>query len=167
MFELGKLRSSGKDRKRVGRGGSRGRTSGKGHKGQSARSGGDVRRGFEGGQMPLHRRLPKRGFNNYNFEREFSIVNIQQLEHRFSDGDTVTVDSLVHVGVVQPKTSAPGLNRKRMFVKILGHGSLQKKLIVQAHAFSVQARTAIESVGGRAEIIEMQQSGGAKLTKEK
>lgn len=167
MFDLDKLRSSGKSRKRVGRGGSRGRTSGRGHKGQSARSGGNVTRGFEGGQMPLHRRLPKRGFNNYNFEKEFSIVNIQQLEHRFRDGDTVTVDSLISAGIVQPRSSSPDLNGKRIFVKVLGKGTLQKKLVVQAHAFSAQARTAIESVGGAAEVVEMQQRGGAKLTKEK
>lgn len=159
MFELSKLRSSGKSRKRVGRGGSRGRTSGRGHKGQSARSGGNVTRGFEGGQMPLHRRLPKRGFNNYNFQKEFSIVNIQQLEHKFNDGDTVTVHSLIEVGIIQPRMSAPDLKSKRVFVKILGHGTLQKKLIVQAHAFSANARIAVESAGGKAEIIEMQQSG--------
>lgn len=167
MFELSKLRSSGKSRKRIGRGGSRGGTSGKGHKGQSARSGGTVTRGFEGGQMPLHRRIPKRGFNNYNFKKEYSIVNVQQLENRFNDGDKVTIDSLINLGVVQPRISSPAIKNRKIFVKILGHGTLQKKLTVQAHAFSVSARTAIEKSGGIVEIIEMQQNGEALLTEER
>lgn len=156
MFELHKLRSAGKDRKRVGRGGSRGGTSGRGHKGQSARSGGTVTRGFEGGQMPLHRRLPKRGFNNYNFDKEFSVVNIQQLEQCFNNGDTVTIETLINVGIVKPRFSSPDLKSRRIFVKILGKGILQKKLTVLAHAFSAQARAAIENTGGHVEVVEMQ-----------
>jgi len=118
--------------------------------------------------MPLHRRIPKRGFNNYNFKKEYSIVNIQQLESRFNDGDKVTVDSLIECGVVQPRMSSPEVKNKRIFLKILGHGILQKKLIVQAHAFSVSARKAIENSGGKVEIIEMQQQNGESMvTKER
>jgi large subunit ribosomal protein L15 len=95
MFSLDNLQSAGKDRKRVGRGGSRGGTSGRGHKGQNARSGGPKGRGFEGGQTPLQRRLPKRGFTNARFSKETSIVNVNSLERAFAEGEEVNVLTLV------------------------------------------------------------------------
>jgi large subunit ribosomal protein L15 len=156
MFELNKLRSSGKDRKRVGRGGSRGGTSGKGHKGQSARSGGTVTRGFEGGQMPLHRRLPKRGFNNAQFREEFSIINLGQLEQRFNDKDVITVGTLIKVGLVRPKMSASEIAKRGVWVKLLGNGVLKKKLTIQVHACSDHALKAVEQAGGTVELIARQ-----------
>jgi len=154
MFELNKLKSSGKKRKRIGRGGARGGTSGKGNKGQKARSGPNLKRGFEGGQMPLHRRLPKRGFNNYNFDREFSIVNIEQLERSFNDGAVITPELLIESGTISVKISAPKLNKKGIFVKILGKGVLSKKFTVHAHACSESAKEAIEKQGGIVELID-------------
>jgi large subunit ribosomal protein L15 len=154
MFELNKLRSSGKSRKRIGRGGSRGGSSGRGNKGQKARSGGGVRRGFEGGQMPLHRRLPKSGFNNAEFKKIFSIVNLGQLENIFKDGETVDFDALVRVGLVKIRSSAPEIVKKSALVKILAQGTLQKKLVVTAHAFSEAARAAIENSGGRVNLVK-------------
>src|ERR1700752_2609972 len=105
MFRLENLQPSGKDRKRVGRGGSRGGTSGRGHKGQNARSGGPKGRGFEGGQTPLQRRLPKRGFNNNRFAKEISLVNISTLERVFADGDEVNAQVLFQKGLIKPKKS--------------------------------------------------------------
>src|SRR5215831_1289236 len=105
MFCLENLQSSGKKRKRVGRGGAHGGTSCRGHKGQNARSGGPKGRGFEGGQTPLQRRLPKRGFNNVNFAKEISLVNLDVLERAFSDGEEVNVHALIQKGLVKPKTS--------------------------------------------------------------
>ena len=136
---------SNKKRKRVGRGdgSGHGKTSGRGHKGQGARSGGNVQPGFEGGQMPLQRRLPKRGFHN-PFRVEFSVVNIAQLEE-LAAGSEVTPEILREHGWVS------GKNRR---VKILGEGSLSKALSVKAHGFSASAREKIEAAGGKAEIIE-------------
>lgn len=127
--------------KRVGRGrgSGLGQTSGKGHKGQLARSGGKVRRGFEGGQTPLIRRLPKFGFSNVDFQVEVHIVNLSQLEKL---SGTVTPASLKEAGVVH---GSP--------VKILGNGKLTKSLTVQAHFFSKSAKEAIEAAGGKAEVI--------------
>lgn len=154
MFSLDNLQSSGKDRKRVGRGGSRGGTSGRGHKGQNARSGGPKGRGFEGGQTPLQRRLPKRGFTNAHFSREVSIVNINTLERAFSEEEEVNVFSLMQKGLIRAKKSEQRDIKKGTIVKILGNGELSKKLIVSAFAFSASAKKAIEKVGGKALIIK-------------
>jgi large subunit ribosomal protein L15 len=150
MFSLDNLQSAGKNRKRVGRGGSRGGTSGRGHKGQNARSGGPKGRGFEGGQTPLQRRLPKRGFSNAPFSKEISLVNLSSLERVFVDGDEVNVDVLVQKGLIKPKRSEQSDVKKGTIVKILGDGELSKKLTVSAYAFSASAIQAIEKVGGKA-----------------
>jgi large subunit ribosomal protein L15 len=154
MFSLDNLQSAGKDRKRVGRGGSRGGTSGRGHKGQNARSGGPKGRGFEGGQTPLQRRLPKRGFTNARFSKEMSIVNVDSLERAFADGEEVNVLTLVEKGLIKVKTSEQRDLKKGTIVKILGDGELSKKLTVSAFAFSASAKQAIEKVGGKALIIK-------------
>lgn len=154
MFRLENLESAGKDRKRVGRGGSRGGTSGRGHKGQNARSGGPKGIGFEGGQTPLRRRLPKRGFNNVNFSRMFSLVNLKHLESFFTEGAEINVAMLTERGLVRPKKSEQCDFKKGMFVKILGDGILSKKFTVSAHAFSASALQAIEKAGGKALIIK-------------
>ena len=132
-------------RKRVGRGpgSGTGKTSGKGHKGQNARSGGGVRPGFEGGQLPLFRRLSKRGFNNYNFRTVYATVNVGDLE-RFEEGTTVTKELLIEVGLVTKELDG---------VKILGNGELTKKLTVKADKFSSAAKEKIENVGGTTEVI--------------
>lgn len=133
-------------RKRVGRGGSRGGTSGKGHKGQKARSGAGRKIGpaFEGGQMPLHRRLPKRGFTNARFKKEFYLVNLDQLDTAFNDGDSVTKDTLVEKGLVKST---------RVLVKILGRGKLEKKINLTVDACSAGAKEAIASCGGEIHLI--------------
>ena len=133
-------------RKRVGRGGSRGGTSGKGHKGQKARSGAGRKIGpaFEGGQMPLHRRLPKRGFTNARFKKEFYLVNLDQLDTAFNDGDAVTKDVLVEKGLVK---------NSRVLVKILGRGKLAKKINITVDACSTGAKEAIASCGGEIHLI--------------
>jgi large subunit ribosomal protein L15 len=130
--------------KRVGRGtgSGSGKTASRGHKGQKARSGGGVRRGFEGGQMPLFQRLPKRGFTNI-FRKELSEVNVETL-NRFEAGTVVTPQLLKDRGLVK------SLKAK---IKILGKGDLEKELTVQAHRFSAQAREKIDAAGGRAEVI--------------
>ena len=132
-------------RKRVGRGpgSGTGKTSGKGHKGQNARSGGGVRPGFEGGQLPLFRRLSKRGFNNYNFRTVYATVNVGDLE-RFEEGTTVTKELLVEVGLVKKELDG---------IKVLGNGILDKKLTVKANSFSKSAIEKIENKGGKAEVI--------------
>lgn len=144
LHELKPAEGSRKARKRVGRGGASGwgTTAGRGNKGQKARSGGGVRRGFEGGQMPLQRRIPKRGFTNI-FKKEYSIVNVEQL-NRFEDGAVVDVDALKKAGLV--KNVKDG-------VKVLGRGKLEKKLVVKAHAFSKTAVECIQAAGGSAEVI--------------
>ena len=132
-------------RKRVGRGpgSGTGKTSGKGHKGQNARSGGGVRPGFEGGQLPLFRRLSKRGFNNYEFRTVYATVNVGDLE-RFEEGTTVTKELLIEVGLVKKELDG---------IKVLGNGELTKKLTVKANKFSSTAKTKIENVGGTTEVI--------------
>ncbi|MBA2662495.1 MAG: 50S ribosomal protein L15 [Bradymonadaceae bacterium] len=134
-----------KDRKRVGRGhgSGTGKTAGKGHKGQKARSGGSVRPGFEGGQTPLHRRIPKLGFIN-PFSKEYSIINLDDLDRLFSDGDVVDDAKLREIGHVRRKLDG---------IKVLGSGQLTKKLTVKAHKFSKSAVVAIEKAGGSAEVI--------------
>ena len=133
-----------KDRKRVGRGpgSGNGKTAGKGHKGQLSRSGHKLRRNFEGGQMPLVRRLPKRGFTNI-FRREYAIVNVGQLE-RFPAGSEVTPELLLAERVISKLESG---------VKILGDGSLSRSLVVRAHKFSRKAQLLIEAAGGRCEVV--------------
>lgn len=132
-----------KSRKRVGRGpgSGLGKTSGRGHKGKGARSGGNVRPGYEGGQMPLQRRLPKRGFHSLN-RTSYAIVNLRGLE-QFADGTTVDPAALVEHGLV----------RRGHLVKVLGAGELTKKLTVKAHKFSESAKTRIESAGGAVEVL--------------
>ena len=130
--------------KRVGRGigSGTGKTSGKGHKGQNARSGGGVRPGFEGGQMPLYRRLPKRGFTNMN-SKHIVGINVSALE-RFDNDTVVTVETLLESGIVK---------NPRDGVKILGNGELTKKLTVKVNAFSESAKSKIEALGGTCEVI--------------
>jgi len=130
-------------RKRVGRGTGSGigKTCGRGTKGQQSRSGGGTPPGFEGGQMPLYRRLPKRGFNNSKFRTVYAIVNVGQLERAFDDGATVDADAIRDARLVNAK-SGP--------IKILGSGDLTKKLTVQADRFSGSAKRKIEAVGGQA-----------------
>jgi large subunit ribosomal protein L15 len=144
LHELKPAEGSRKTRNRVGRGigSGNGKTAGKGHKGQNARSGGGVRPGFEGGQTPLFQRLPKRGFTNIN-RKDFAIVNLDTL-NRFEDGTEVTPELLLETGIVSNVKSG---------VKILGNGQLPKKLTVKANKFSASAKEAIESAGGSVEVI--------------
>ena len=129
--------------KRVGRGTSsgNGKTAGKGHKGQNARSGGGVRPGFEGGQLPLFRRLPKRGFSNAKFKVEYATINVSDLD-KFEDGAVVTPELLKEMGIVKKQLAG---------IKVLGNGELTKKLTVKAHKFSASAVEKIEKMGGKAE----------------
>ncbi|WP_226038444.1 50S ribosomal protein L15 [Aquibacillus saliphilus] len=133
-----------KERNRVGRGMSsgNGKTSGRGHKGQNSRSGGGVRLGFEGGQMPLFQRLPKRGFTNVH-RKEFAIINLDAL-NRFEEGTEVTPELLIETGVV---------SKLKAGLKVLGNGNIEKKLTVKAHKFSASAKEAIEAAGGQTEVI--------------
>ncbi len=143
MFQLNNLPSLGKKRKRIGRGGSRGGTSGRGHKGQKARTGGKskIRAGFEGGQMPLVRRLPKRGFNNYEFATDVVIINLDSLNRWFETGQEVTKDLLFEKGYLK--------GSKKAQLKVLGKGVLSKPLIVYADRASKSAQDAIASSGGK------------------
>ena len=135
-----------KSRKRLGRGigSGLGKTSGKGHKGQNARSGGGVRPGFEGGQMPLFRRLPKRGFTNI-FSKEFATINVEQL-NKFDDNTVVTPEILFQEGLAKKNKATDG-------IKVLGNGELTVKITVQAHKFSKIATEKIEAAGGKVEVI--------------
>ena len=144
LHELSPAAGSKKDVKRIGRGAAsgQGKTAGKGHKGQKARAGRGMQVGFEGGQMPLQRRLPKRGFNNI-FAKEIATVNDSAL-NAFDDGATVTIEALVNAGLV--KKALDG-------VKVLGNGELSKKLTVQVNAYSESAKQKIEAAGGKAEVI--------------
>lgn len=144
LHELKPAEGSRGERKRKGRGigTGNGKTAGKGHKGQNARSGGGVRLGFEGGQTPLFRRLPKRGFTNIN-RKEFTIVNLSTL-NRFEDGTEVTPELLLETGVISKLNDG---------VKILASGAVEKKLTVKAHKFSSSAKEAIEAAGGSVEVI--------------
>ena len=143
LHELSPAPGSNKDvfRKGRGHGSGNGKTAGKGHKGQNARSGGGVRPGFEGGQMPLARRIPKRGFNN-KFAKEYATVNVSAL-NKFDNGETVTIDSLVKLGIVRKEYDG---------LKVLGNGELKKKLTVEAKVFSATAKEKIEAAGGKAEV---------------
>ena len=146
LDELKPAVGASKKRKRVGRGpgSGHGKTSCRGHKGQGARSGGNVQPGFEGGQMPLQRRLPKRGFFNI-FRDEMAVVNLSQLEE-LPAGSEATPESLAQRGFVSGKSRQ---------VKILGEGSLSKALTVRAHGFSAKAKEKIEAAGGKAELIAL------------
>jgi len=136
---------STKDRKRIGRGhgSGTGKTSGKGHKGQKARSGGSIKAGFEGGQMPMHRRLPKRGFKSLD-KKVYALVNLRDLE-LFEAGSVVDVQALGKAGLVKKVEDG---------IKILGDGELTKALTVKAHKFSKSASEKITAAGGKAEVIE-------------
>ncbi len=129
-------------RKGRGPGSGNGKTAGKGHKGQNARSGGGVRPGFEGGQLPLYRKLPKRGFHN-KFAANYAIVNVATLNSRFEDGETVNLETLKAKKIV--KKALDGL-------KVLGNGEITKKLTVEAKIFSATAKEKIEAAGGKAEV---------------
>ena len=144
LCELSPAVGSTKAPKRVGRGhgSGNGKTSGKGHKGQNARSGGGVRPGFEGGQMPLYRRLPKRGFNNI-FAKQYVTINVSELE-KFEDGTIVTAEVLKENGIVSKTLDG---------IKVLGRGEITKKLEVKVAKFSASAKEKIEKAGGKAEVI--------------
>ncbi len=145
LHELQPAAGSVKDVKRIGRGhgSGNGKTAGKGHKGQKARSGGSIRPGFEGGQMPLQRRMPKRGFNNI-FAKEFAEINVSVLEQRFEDGAVVDAQALIESGAI--KDAKDG-------IKILGNGDITKKLTVKAAKFTASAQEKIEKAGGKAEVM--------------
>ena len=145
LHELSPANGSTKARKRIGRGAGsgQGKTAGKGHKGQKARAGRGLRPSFEGGQMPLQRRIPKRGFVNI-FRTEMAIVNVAALEKNFEAGATVTVEALVEKGLVKKVLDG---------VKVLGNGDITKALTVQANAFSESAKAKIEAAGGKIEVI--------------
>lgn len=134
-------------RKRLGQGESsgKGKTSGKGHKGQKARSGGSIRPGFEGGQMPLFRRLPKRGFNNAAFKTVYGIVNLDDLEKRFDEGASVNEAALREHGLIRGKVDG---------VKVLGRGELSKKLTLEVDHITASAREKIEKIGGTVSLRE-------------
>jgi len=144
LHELSPQEGSVKEgfRKGRGAGSGNGKTAGKGHKGQNARSGGGVRPGFEGGQLPLYRKLPKRGFKNARFGKVYTVINVQVL-NKFADGDVVDSAALLAMGVIS-SVAANG-------IKVLGEGELTKKLTVKAAVFSAGAKEKIEAVGGKTE----------------
>ncbi|MBQ4647769.1 MAG: 50S ribosomal protein L15 [Clostridia bacterium] len=144
LHELSPAEGSAKSRYRKGRGpgSGNGKTAGKGHKGQNARSGGGVRPGFEGGQLPIYRRLPKRGFNNH-FSKEYAIINVGSLND-FDEGSVINVQTLLDSGVI---------NKELDGLKVLGNGELTKKLTVEAKIFSASAKEKIEAAGGKAQVI--------------
>jgi large subunit ribosomal protein L15 len=148
QHEITELAGAHKGRRRIGRGESSGygKTSGRGHKGYKARSGGGPHRVHEGGQMPMFRRLPKRGFSNFNFERRNDIVTLRDLNRVFADGETVDLAALGKAHLIAGD-GAP--------VKVLATGVLEKKLTVEAHACSPQARAAIEKAGGSIKLIDV------------
>ena len=145
LHELSPAEGSVKEgfRKGRGAGSGNGKTAGKGHKGQNARSGGGVRPGFEGGQLPLYRKLPKRGFNNYRFGKQYAIVNVQSL-NKFADGEVVDCAALLAKGIVSDALDG---------IKVLGEGEVTKKLTVKAAVFSASAKEKIEAVGGKTEVV--------------
>ena len=144
LHELSPAPGSAKQAWRKGRGpgSGNGKTAGKGHKGQNARSGGGVRPGFEGGQLPLYRKLPKRGFKN-RFAKNYAIVNVADL-NRFNDGDRVTLAALIEAGIVRKELDG---------LKVLGNGDITKKITVEAKIFSATAKEKIEAAGGAVEVI--------------
>ena len=145
LHELSPAEGSVKEgfRKGRGAGSGNGKTAGKGHKGQNARSGGGVRPGFEGGQLPLYRKLPKRGFNNYRFAKKYAVVNVQTL-NKFDNGEVVDYAALLSKGIINDVFDG---------VKVLGEGDITKKLTVKAAVFSASAKEKIEAVGGKTEVV--------------
>ena len=145
LHELSPAEGSVKENYRKGRGAGsgNGKTAGKGHKGQNARSGGGVRPGFEGGQLPLYRKLPKRGFNNYRFAKKYAIINVQSL-NKFNDGEVVDSAALLSAGIIHNVFDG---------VKVLGEGDIAKKLTVKAAIFSASAKEKIEAAGGKTEVV--------------
>ena len=145
LHELSPAEGSVKEGFRSGRGAGsgNGKTAGKGHKGQNARSGGGVRPGFEGGQLPLYRKLPKRGFNNFRFAKKYAVVNVLSL-NKFEDGAVVDCAALLKAGIINSVFDG---------VKVLGEGELTKKLTVKAAVFSASAKEKIEAVGGKTEVV--------------
>ena len=145
LHELSPAEGSVKEGFRKGRGAGSGnrKTAGKGHKGQNARSGGGVRPGFEGGQLPLYRKLPKRGFNNFRFAKKYAVVNVMSL-NKFEDGAVVDCAALLKAGIINSVFDG---------VKVLGEGELTKKLTVKAAVFSASAKEKIEAVGGKTEVV--------------
>lgn len=145
LHELSPVDGSKKAVKRIGRGigSGQGKTSGKGHKGQKARAGRGMRPGFEGGQMPLQRRVPKRGFVNI-FGKEIAIINVSALENTFDDGTVVDIEALINAGLIKKELDG---------VKVLGNGDISKKLTVKVNAYSEVAKQKIEAAGGKAEVI--------------
>ena len=146
LHELSPAAGSAKAAWRKGRGpgSGNGKTAGKGHKGQNARSGGGVRPGFEGGQLPLYRKLPKRGFNNVRFGKKYTVINVQAL-NKFTDGEVVDSAALLAKGIVST-VLCDG-------IKVLGEGELTKKLTVKAASFTASAKEKIEAVGGKTEVV--------------
>ena len=130
-------------RKGRGPGSGNGKTAGKGHKGQNARSGGGVRPGFEGGQLPLYRKLPKRGFNNYRFAKKYATINVKSL-NKFNDGEVVDCAALLAAGIIRDTFDG---------VKVLGEGDIAKKLTVKAAVFTAGAKEKIEAAGGKTEVV--------------
>ena len=145
LHELSPAEGSVKENYRKGRGAGsgNGKTAGKGHKGQNARSGGGVRPGFEGGQLPLYRKLPKRGFKNFRFGKKYATVNVQSL-NKFNDGEVVDSAALLAQGIIGKAFDG---------VKVLGEGEITKKLTVKAAVFSASAKEKIEAVGGKTEVV--------------
>ena len=144
LHELSPAPGSAKDAWRKGRGpgSGNGKTAGKGHKGQNARSGGGVRIGFEGGQLPLYRKLPKRGFKNH-FAKEYAIINVSDL-NKFEDGATVNLETLMNAGIIRKPLCG---------LKVLGNGEITKKVTVEAAIFSASAKEMIEAAGGKTEVV--------------
>ena len=145
LHELQPAEGSAKAAWRKGRGpgSGNGKTAGKGHKGQNARSGGGVRIGFEGGQLPLYRKLPKRGFNNFRFGKKYATINVQSLS-KFNDGEVVDCAALLAAGIISKAYDG---------VKVLGEGEIAKKLTVKAAVFSASAKEKIEAAGGKTEVV--------------
>jgi large subunit ribosomal protein L15 len=146
-FNLSAPKGANKKKRIVGRGSSSGKgtTAGKGNKGQQSRSGGKVYVGFEGGQMPLYRRIAHRGFSNYPFRKEYAVFNLKDIESRYNDGETVNNESLVLKGL---------LKKPQMLVKILGNGEVSKKLTFNVAKVSASAKEKIEKVGGSVASVE-------------
>jgi large subunit ribosomal protein L15 len=146
LHELRPAPGSKRKPKRLGQGAGSGtgKTAGKGHKGQKARSGGGVRPGFEGGQMPLSRRTPKRGFSNARFKKSFQVVNIERIEDVFEAGSEVGIREMLLAGLI---------SNDRLPVKVLGKGEISRAITVKANAFSKQAAARIEAAGGKIEVI--------------
>ena len=140
-----------RNKKRVGRGpgSGTGKTAGKGHKGQNARSGGSVRPGFEGGQMPLYRRIAARGFSNYPFKKTYKVINVAELNEKYSDGETVNLETLVEKRIIK---------KNDKFVKLLGNGEITKKLEVALDKISGSAKEKVEKAGGKIVTEEIKES---------